>query len=281
MFMRVDRLQTELPKPTRADPNAASALQDLLGGKFGEMSTLNNYMFQSFNFRNKAKLKPFHSLVAGITAEELGHVELVTTGINMLASGPDPDRGEDVSTGPYADMSDKRNAMAFIANGGAAAVEPPRDIGRTRQLRLTAPEGAPYSLRYRVTQRDVRRYRCPLWLPTVAADGRSRRVRLAVAVPVRGRVHDLAAPGDTDLPAGEPPVVDVLREVLVDAGEAVGVEAEGVGLHADVLPDAADRPATRCRRRPAAARRGSARARRRARRPTAARCRPRAEAGSR
>lgn len=120
MFMRVDKLQTELPKPKRQDANAASALSELLGGKFGEMSTLNNYMFQSFNFRNKHKLKPFHSLVAGITAEELGHVELVSTGISMLASGPDPDRSEDVSTGPYADMSDKRNAAAFLHAGGAA-----------------------------------------------------------------------------------------------------------------------------------------------------------------
>ena len=92
MFMRIDQLQAELPKPKKADPNAAAALQELLGGKFGEMSTLNNYMFQSFDFRNKEKLRPFYSLVACITAEELGHVEVVTNGVNLLASGPDPER---------------------------------------------------------------------------------------------------------------------------------------------------------------------------------------------
>ena len=59
MFMRVDQLQANLPSPARADPNAAAALQELLGGKYGEMSTLGNYMFQSFNFRSKEKLKPF------------------------------------------------------------------------------------------------------------------------------------------------------------------------------------------------------------------------------
>lgn len=53
MFLRIDRLQVELPQPTKADPNSAAALQELLGGKFGGMSTLNNYFFQSFNFRNK------------------------------------------------------------------------------------------------------------------------------------------------------------------------------------------------------------------------------------
>ena len=37
MFLRIDRLQIELPQPTNADPNSAAALQELLGGKFGEM----------------------------------------------------------------------------------------------------------------------------------------------------------------------------------------------------------------------------------------------------
>jgi Mn-containing catalase len=45
MFLRIDKLQAELPAPKKADPNAAAALQELLGGKDGEMSTLNNYMF--------------------------------------------------------------------------------------------------------------------------------------------------------------------------------------------------------------------------------------------
>jgi Mn-containing catalase len=33
------------------------------------MSTLGNYMFQSFIFKPKSKLRPFYSLVASITAE--------------------------------------------------------------------------------------------------------------------------------------------------------------------------------------------------------------------
>lgn len=33
MFMRVDQLQASLPVPDREDPNAAAALQELLGGK--------------------------------------------------------------------------------------------------------------------------------------------------------------------------------------------------------------------------------------------------------
>ncbi len=94
MFMRIDKLQAEPPAPKKPDPNAAAALQEMLGGKYGEMSTLGNYMFQSFNFRSKAKLRPFYSLVASITAEELGHVELVSNGVAMLNAGPDVEANE-------------------------------------------------------------------------------------------------------------------------------------------------------------------------------------------
>jgi Mn-containing catalase len=52
MIRRIDRIQTELPPPSDPDPAGAAAVQELLGGKFGEMSTFLNYTFQSFNFRN-------------------------------------------------------------------------------------------------------------------------------------------------------------------------------------------------------------------------------------
>src|SRR3954454_3848656 len=124
MFLRIDKLQIELPGPKKQDPNAAAALQELLGGKYGEMSTLGNYMFQSFNFRSKSKLRPFYSLVAAITAEELGHVELVSNGVAMLNNGPDDDGDEedggDISGAPFEDMKDIRLAAAFLSNGGGA-----------------------------------------------------------------------------------------------------------------------------------------------------------------
>ena len=84
MFFRSEKLLIPLEKPASPDPNGAAAIQELLGGKFGEMSTLNNYLHQSFGFKEKKKLKPFYDLVASITAEELGHVELITTAINLM-----------------------------------------------------------------------------------------------------------------------------------------------------------------------------------------------------
>src|SRR4029079_8525058 len=37
MILRIDRLATELPPPSSPDPAGASVVQELLGGKFGEM----------------------------------------------------------------------------------------------------------------------------------------------------------------------------------------------------------------------------------------------------
>jgi Mn-containing catalase len=69
MIIRMDRVGIELPPPSDPDPNGASVVQELLGGKFGEMSTWLNYTFQSFNFRNKNGARPFYDLVASIAAE--------------------------------------------------------------------------------------------------------------------------------------------------------------------------------------------------------------------
>jgi len=36
---RIDRLGVELPPPSDPDPGGAAAVQELMGGRFGEMST--------------------------------------------------------------------------------------------------------------------------------------------------------------------------------------------------------------------------------------------------
>ena len=51
-------LGTELPPPSDPDPEGAKNVQELMGGRFGEMSTLMNYTFQSFNFRNASARGP-------------------------------------------------------------------------------------------------------------------------------------------------------------------------------------------------------------------------------
>src|SRR3954451_12484473 len=75
MIQRIDRLPAEIPPPTEVDADGASIVQELLGGKFGEMSTFMNYTFQSFNFRKRQNARPFYDLIASIAAEEFAHIE--------------------------------------------------------------------------------------------------------------------------------------------------------------------------------------------------------------
>jgi Mn-containing catalase len=88
VILRIDRLQTQLPPPSEPDPEGAAAVQELLGGKFGEMSTWLNYTFQSFNFRSRQGARPFYDLLCSIGTEEFGHVELVTATINTMLTDP-------------------------------------------------------------------------------------------------------------------------------------------------------------------------------------------------
>ncbi|HEY2259788.1 MAG TPA: manganese catalase family protein [Solirubrobacteraceae bacterium] len=121
MILRIDRLQTELPPPSDPDPVGAAAVQELLGGKYGEMSTFMNYTYQSFNFRSRQQARPFYDLVASIAAEEFGHIELVATAINtMLTGSAGGDPGE---LGELGGVKGTRNTQHFIAGGAGALVQ--------------------------------------------------------------------------------------------------------------------------------------------------------------
>jgi Mn-containing catalase len=119
MILRLDRLMTDLPKAKNPSPNAAAAVQELLGGKFGEMSTLMNYTYQSFNFRGRAEQRPFYDLIANIAAEEFAHIELVAYAINLLLTGATP-RGDDPTETPLEVVKDARNSYHYLATGQQA-----------------------------------------------------------------------------------------------------------------------------------------------------------------
>ena len=99
MILRIDRLPIELPAPSKQDPASAASVQELLGGRFGEMSTLMNYTYQSFNFRDRDKARPYYALIANIAAEEYGHIEVVSATINSLLTGPGSGKGTADVTG--------------------------------------------------------------------------------------------------------------------------------------------------------------------------------------
>lgn len=122
MIHRFDRWLIELPPPSDPDPAGAALVQELFGGRFGEMSTFMNYTMQSFNFRNKAGARPYYDLVANIAAEEFGHIELVSAAINTMLTGSSPqDSKPDPSTTPLADATGPVNPHHYV-NGGLGTV---------------------------------------------------------------------------------------------------------------------------------------------------------------
>ena len=120
MIIRIDRVAAELPPPSAPDPEGAAAVQELLGGRFGEMSTFMNYTFQSFNFRARQDARPFYDLVANIAAEEFGHVELVAGTINTMLTGATPARNGRAPGKPLARMKGVGNPHHFLAGGQGA-----------------------------------------------------------------------------------------------------------------------------------------------------------------
>lgn len=96
MFFHVQKLINEII-PDEPDPAAANALQEGLGGQFGEMRTMMQYLFQSFNFRGKAK--PYLDLIQGVGIEEISHVELIATTINHLLDGSPRYQGKEMGDG--------------------------------------------------------------------------------------------------------------------------------------------------------------------------------------
>src|SRR5215212_5145499 len=85
MFQSINRLPHPIPPSDKPDPKAAQALQEGLGGQFGEMRTMMQYFFQNMNFRGDAK--QYQDLLRSIATEEMGHVEQITNTINMLLEG--------------------------------------------------------------------------------------------------------------------------------------------------------------------------------------------------
>lgn len=133
MFLRIDKLPVELPASPEIDPVAAKNVQELLGGRFGEMSTLMNYTYQSFAMRGRDKIRPFYSLITNIAAEEGGHIEIVAAAINSCLNGPrkEFDNSEQPEDAPWKNLPGGIFGGHYIASAQTALPVDSRGVGWT------------------------------------------------------------------------------------------------------------------------------------------------------
>jgi Mn-containing catalase len=118
MYRHTRELQFDA-KPEKPDALFAMKFQEILGGQFGEMTVMMQYLFQGWNARIPGKYK---DLVMDIGTEEIGHVEMLTTMLARLLEGaPSEVTEKSVAANPVlaAVIGGMNPQHAIVAGGGA------------------------------------------------------------------------------------------------------------------------------------------------------------------
>src|SRR3954453_19625280 len=127
MFFRQKQMAYHA-KPEKPDPLFAKMLQEPLGGQWGEISVMMNYLFQGWNCRGPQKYK---DMIMDIGTEEIGHVEMLATMIARL-----------LETSPIEDQEDMAKNSVVGAVMGGARVEDAIVAGMNAQHYIVAGLGA-------------------------------------------------------------------------------------------------------------------------------------------
>ncbi|MEU4477416.1 manganese catalase family protein [Micromonospora sp. NPDC023966] len=117
MFTHMKDLQFEA-KPDGPDAAFARRLQEILGGKWGEMTVANQYLYQGWNCRLPGKYK---DLLLDVGTEEMGHVEMIATMITRLLENAPLSLSEAAEDNPMVGaIYGGSNPAHFIHGGGGA-----------------------------------------------------------------------------------------------------------------------------------------------------------------
>lgn len=96
MFYHIKELQYTA-KPDQPDPVYAKKLQEILGGQFGEITVMVQYLFQGWNCRGEQK---YRDMLLDIGTEEMAHVEMIATMIAQLLDRAPVREQEDAAQNP-------------------------------------------------------------------------------------------------------------------------------------------------------------------------------------
>jgi Mn-containing catalase len=139
MFKHVDYLQFQA-KPEKPDALLARKMQELVGGQFGEMTVMMQYLWQGWSCRVPGKYK---DMIMDIATEEIGHVEMLTTMLARLLEGAPGEATEKAAAANplLAAVIGGMSPQHAIVSGGSAL---PRDS-----------EGTPWNTGYIVASGNL------------------------------------------------------------------------------------------------------------------------------
>ncbi|SDL70745.1 manganese catalase family protein [Sediminibacillus halophilus] len=137
MFTHIKELQYNA-KPTSPDPVYAKKLQEILGGQFGEITVMMQYLFQGWNCRAEQKYK---DMLLDIGTEEIAHVEMIATMIAQLLDGaPAKEQEEAAAKNPAVEaVLGGMNPQHIIVSGLGAT--PTDSVGYPWNSRYTIASG--------------------------------------------------------------------------------------------------------------------------------------------
>jgi Mn-containing catalase len=118
MYKHSKVLQNDV-NPDRPDALLAAKIQELVGGQFGEMTVMMQYLWQGWNCRIPGKYK---DMILDIGTEEIGHVEMLVTLVARLLEGaPSETQAAAAAANPaLAAVLGGMNVQHAIVTGGAA-----------------------------------------------------------------------------------------------------------------------------------------------------------------
>lgn len=136
MFQHIKELQYNA-KPSQPDPVYAKKLQEILGGQYGEMSVMMQYLFQGWNCRAESK---YRDMILDIATEEIAHVEMIATMIAQLLDGaPAGDQDQAANDPAVEAVLGGMNPQHAIVNGLGA--QPNDSAGYPWNARYTIASG--------------------------------------------------------------------------------------------------------------------------------------------
>lgn len=136
MFFHIKELQYNA-KPDRPDPVYAKKLQEILGGQFGEMTVMMQYLFQGWNCRGEQK---YRDMLLDIGTEEIAHVEMISTMIAQLLDGAPAREQEEAAKDPVINATlGGMNPQHVIVSGLGAT--PTDSVGYPWNSRYTIASG--------------------------------------------------------------------------------------------------------------------------------------------